>query len=147
MKTFDFTLSEPIKYQKDGANTEASMLELTSPAVNNRKKVARMKQGFMRVIGELPESAKLEAKESADKKEDDEKEKTNPREILSLLQMGSIDYADYVDIFVSLLTSGICKVEGETPITAHMLDKVSFEDIEKLMGEYFVNFILTSMEE
>lgn len=143
MKTFDFTLSEPIDYQAKGENTKASMLELSAPAVNNRKKVAKMKQGFMRVVNELPDSVKKEAGELQEKDKD---EKATPGEILSLLQMGSIDYADYIDIFVSLLTSGTCRVEGEVAITSHMVDKISFEDIEKLMGEYFVNFILTSME-
>ena len=101
----------------------------------------------MRVINELPDSAKQEAAEHKEKKEGGKEEKTHPKEILTLLQMGSIDYADYVDIFVNLLTSGICKVEGETEITSHMVEKISFEDLERLMGEYFVNFILGSAGE
>ena len=147
MKTFDFTLSDPIEYQAKGENTKASLLELSAPAANNRRKVAKLKQGFMRVVNEIPESAKQEAKEIVDKKEGEKKEETSPREILALLQMGSIDYADYIDTFVGLLTSGICKVEGETPITGLMVDKISCEDLERLMGEYFVNFILGSVGE
>jgi hypothetical protein len=147
MKTFDLMLSEPIKYQSKGENTESSLLELSAPAANNRRKVAKLKQGFMRVVNEIPESAKQQAKEIVDKKEGDKKEETSPKEILALLQMGSIDYADYIDIFVGLLTSGICKVEGETPITSLMVDKISCEDLERLMGEYFVNFILGSVGE
>lgn len=138
MKTFDFTLSEPIDYQAKGENTKASLLELSAPAVNNRKRAAKMKQGFMRVVNELPDSAKQEGKKGD--------EKVKPEEILALLQMGSIEYDEYMDIFFNLLTSGICKVEGEVELTQHMADKISFEDLEKLMGEYLVNFILASLE-
>lgn len=147
MKTFDFTLSEPIDYQAKGENTKSSLLELSAPSGKERKKAARLKQGFMRCINEIPDSDKQQAKELADKKDGTEKKETKPEEILALLQMGSIDYPDYLDIFVGLLTSGICKVEGDTPITSLIVDKISYEDLEKLMGEYFVNFILGSSGE
>ena len=140
MKTFDFTLSEPIDYQAKGENTKASLLELSAPAVNNRKKVAKLKQGFMRVINGLknPDAKGAEGKKS--------NEKVKPEEILALIQMGAIEYDEYMDIFVSLLVSGICKVEGEVDITQHMVDKISFEDMERLMGEYLINFIIGSLE-
>lgn len=139
MKTFDFTLSEPVDYQTGGENTKASMLELTAPSVNNRKRVAKLKQGFMRVINDLPETAKKEEKK--------DNEKVKPEEILTLIQMGSIEYDEYIDIFVNLLTSGVCKIEGEVAMTQLIAEKISFEDMERLMGEYLVNFILVSLGE
>ena len=76
MKTFDFTLSEPIDYQAKGENTKASLLELSAPAVNNRKKVAKLKQGFMRVINGLqnPDAKTVEGKKG--------NEKIKPEEII-----------------------------------------------------------------
>lgn len=146
MKTFDFTLSGPISYQATGENTQASMLELTAPSVKNRKKVAKLKQGFMRVINDLPETQKKEAQEQAEK-EKGKSEAPDPQEILTLIQMGAVEYDEYIDIFVSLLVSGICKIEGEVAMTQLIADKISFQDMEKLMGEYLVNFILVSGEE
>ena len=141
MKTFDFILSDPIKYQAKGENTEASLLELSAPAVNNRKKVAKLKQGFMRVINGLqnPDAKAAEGKKG--------NEKIKPEEIMALIQMGIIEYDEYIDIFVSLLISGVCKVDGEVDITQHMVNKISFEDMEKLMGEYLINFIVGSLGE
>ena len=115
------------------------MLELTAPSVNNRKRVAKLKQGFMRVINDLPETAKKEEKK--------DNEKVKPEEILTLIQMGSIEYDEYIDIFVNLLTSGVCKIEGEVAMTQLIAEKISFEDMERLMGEYLVNFILVSLGE
>jgi hypothetical protein len=139
MKTFDFTLSDSIKYQTGGETTEGSMLELTAPSVNNRKRVAKLKQGFMRVVNDLQNDKTVK---SEDKKGEAE---IKPEEILVLLQMGSIEYDEYMDIFVNLLTAGVCKIDGKEPLNTLRADSISFDDMERLMGEYLVNFILGSL--
>lgn len=139
MKTIEFILSDPIEFQTGGEHAEGKTLELTAPAVNNRKRVAKLKQGLMRCINDLQtnESVKKESKpDSSDIK---------PEEILVLLQMGSVEYDEYMDIFVNLLTSGVCKVEGKEPMTSTLVEKMSFADLEKLMGEYLVNFTIGSL--
>ena len=140
MKTFEFTLSSPVKFHEKGETVESFLLELMAPSAKNRKKIAKLKQGFMRVVGELQNDKPAQKEEKGD-------HKVKPEEILALLQMGSIDYADYIDIFMDLLTSGICNADGSTSLTVSMAESISFEDIEKLMGEYLVNFILGSMGE
>lgn len=141
MKTFDFTLSESIEYQSEGSTQTASMLELTAPSVNNRKRVAKLKQGFMRAINDLQGDKSVEGGEK------DKDHKIKPEEVLALLQMGSVEYDEYIDIFVNLLVSGVCKIDGKEPLTAIRVDNISFTDIERLLGEYLVNFILTSLGE
>jgi hypothetical protein len=140
MKEMEFTLSDPIKYQTGGEHVEGVKLELTAPAVKNRKRAAKLKQGFMRCINDLPS----EAKKSPEKKQD---AKLNPDEVLVILQMGSIEYDEYIDIFVNLLSRGVCKIDGKEDLTELLAEKISFEDLERLMGEYIVNFILGSLME
>lgn len=136
MKTFEFTLSEPLKYHGGGENTESCKLELTAPSVKNRKKAAKLKQGFMRCINDLASDSTAN---------EDKDHKIKPEEILVLLQMGSVEYDEYIEIFMGLITEGVCKIEGKVALTKDLAEEISFEAMERLMGEYLVNFILGSL--
>jgi hypothetical protein len=50
MKTFEYTLSEPVKFHKGGQTEETTLLVFQAPSAKNRKKVAKLKQGMMRAI-------------------------------------------------------------------------------------------------
>ncbi len=139
MKTFEFSLSESISYHNKGESQEGHSLTLTAPTVKARKKAAKLKQGVMRAVSSLQGDANIKPE---DKKS---KEDIKPEEILALIQMSSIEYDEYMDIFIDLLCKGICKIEDEIEMTAQLADKMSFEDTEKLMGEYLINFILGSL--
>jgi hypothetical protein len=38
-------------------------------------------------------------------------------------------------------------VEGEAKITNYLLDQISFPDIQRMVGEYMVNFLIASVLE
>jgi hypothetical protein len=124
----------------EGSEQEASLLALTAPSVKNRKPAAKLKQGFMRAINEIPQNTAKETKPDKD-------QKITPKDVLALVQMGSMDYGEYMDTFIALLTSGVCMVEGKEPMTAPIADKIRLEDMERLMGEYLINFIVGSLGE
>lgn len=138
MKTFDFNLSGPINYHAEGTSEEGHSLTLAAPSVKARKKSAKLKQGVMRAVSSLQGNADTQS----DKKG---KEDIKGEEILALIQMSDIDYGEYIDTFIDLLCKGVCKIEDKVEITSNIAEDISFEDMEKLMGEYLVNFILGSL--
>ena len=139
MKTFEYTLSDPVKFHKGGSTEETTLLVFQAPSAKNRRKVSRLKQGFMQAVSSIKA-------EGTDAKKEGKAEDIKPQEILSVLQMSDIDYESYVETFFSLVTDGICKVDGsEVSLTGQMLDEVSCDDLDKIMGEYLVNFIIGSL--
>ena len=141
MNTFEFTLKDPIDYQHKGENDTGNYLTLTAPSAKNRKHVCKLDQGFMR-------SAMAITDDAAEKPKEEDADRTlKPEEVLALLQMSSvIEFDEYVDRFVKLLCDGVCKVEGKADLTKELLEKISYKDLVKLLGEYLVNFILGSLE-
>jgi hypothetical protein len=146
MKTFDFSLSESVKFHDQGkADAESTCLTFYAPSVKNRKHVAKLKQGFMRAGASLDgETSEEEKKKASEARGDDA---IKPSEVLAILQMSETDYEGYIETFVNLITSGVCKIDDAIPMTKSILDGMSCEDLEKAMGEYLVNFILGSLEE
>lgn len=141
MNTFDFTLSNPITYHSGGENKPTTLLTFYAPSSKNRKKVFQLKQGAKRAIKDLMSLFDGENKQSEGNEEPD------GSAMLEVLQMSdSISYDDYVELFVDLVTSGVCKVDySEVFLTARMVEDMTCSDLEKIMGEYLVNFILGSL--
>ena len=141
MKTFEYTLSDPVKFHRQGQTEESTLLVFQAPSAKNRKKVAKLKQGMMRAI----DGIQGESVQNVDGKPED----INPREVLALLQMSSvIEYDEYLETFVGLMTSGVCRVDGsEIMLNEKMLEDVTCEDLDNILGEYLVNFILGSLGE
>lgn len=145
MKTFDFNLSDPVTFHKDGQTEESTCLTFYAPAVKNRKHVARLKQGFMRAGASLDgEVSEEDKKKAVEARGDDE---IKPSEVLAILQMSDkTDYEGYIETFVNLITSGVCKIDDSVPMSKAVLDGISCADLDNAMGEYLVNFILGSLE-
>lgn len=150
MKTITYTLSDSIEYQCEGQNTEGMSLELTAPSVRHRKKAAKLKQGLMRSLGDTQQASNesdVKASVDAIKEGGNTSYEAKAHELLVVLQMSSsVKYEDYLEIFVDLLTEGICKMDGKEPMTKDIINKISFEDIEKILGEYLENFIVGSIQ-
>lgn len=138
MKTFDFTLQTPIEYHDKGEKKESTLLTLSAPNVKARKNAARLKQGIMRAINGIEVKGEIDQKKS--------KEDIKPNEVLALIQMSNVEYDEYIDTFIKLLGCGICKIEDSIVMTNTIAESIEdFEDIERLMGEYLVNFLIGSL--
>ena len=46
---------------------------------------------------------------------------------------------------VELFKSGVAYIEGEAKVTRPVLDEMSNDDLEGMLGEYLANFILRSV--
>lgn len=137
---FDYQLIDPIGYHYKGEVIEGTFITLKAPSSKNTVECAQLKQAFFRAIPQSEGNVELS---SSDKKEAEEA--LTGESIISLLSMSS-----KVDLSVVLLTakklfcSGIALMEGETKITAPIISEMSYDDLESMLGEYLVNFILAS---
>lgn len=138
-KQFEYELENPIEYHDGGDLASSKNLVLLAPSFSQIKRAAKLKQGFFQAIKSF----------QGDKKQDESKNKAANDEsdfdadaVLTVLFMGDIDIAAYFEDFEKLLTSGVCKVNGKVELNSIMCSKLSVEDMEKLLAEYIVNFLL-----
>lgn len=135
-------ITKPIDFHKDGAVEQSYEITLKAPSNRIGRQCNQLKQGFMRAIKGLADASG--AVETGVPAEKEEKE-MQPDEVVQVLQMSEkVDYADYVDIFKSLITNGIAFVGGDVKVNIPMFDSLTPDDTDKLLGEYLTNFLLIS---
>ena len=129
------TLSEPLKYAYEGELVEGTFIQLNPPTSRNMTECAFQKQAFYRSI---PKNVEAPDENASD-------DPVTGEMIMQLILMS--DTVDLGPVLISgreLLTSGVALVEGETKLTKPLMNDISQNDLEKLVGEYMANFILAS---
>ena len=136
---FTFKLIKPLSYH-DGGNSEAIAKELILKAPSNRQRrqTAILKQGFFRALKDLQDSRQDSSEVS------DESGGISGTEVLGVIMMSKVNFADYQDTFRELLLNDIAFLADREKLKSHTYDDMSDEDSEKLMGEYIANFLLSS---
>ena len=137
MAEHDIPLEESFEYSHKGSTEAATFIKITAPSAKQLTHCAELKQAFYRATKDAP---KDEAETGADK------EKIEGSDIMALMY-GS-DHVEMPKVFLhakELLTSGVCLVDGEAKLTKPLFDEMSNDDMEVLVGEYLVNFILRSV--
>jgi len=133
----NYTLSTPIEYAYRGEQVEGTFVTMKAPTSRNMSECAALKQAFFRA---LPQDDTVEA----DAREEGEAEITGEG-IMTLITMSKdVELATVLVTGRELLTSGVALVEGEEKLTKPLLDKISQDDLEGMVGEYMANFILAS---
>ncbi len=140
---FKYTLKVPFQYASgSGDVTDAEFILLKAPTSRNTKQCAALKQGFFRAMREqVVASAESQAPsdmEGAGELEGDD--------ILSVMYMAKqVNMEDLMGVARELFQSpGIALVDGEHKLKTAMLDRLSAEDFEGMLGEYLANFTLAS---
>ncbi len=136
----EVVLTSLVKYSHAGESLEATSVLLIAPSANQLKNTVSLKQYFFQAITSMD-----------DGKEGDDKAKAKAKDIemdggavMSMMYMSKIDMNDLFDDAKKLLTSGVAKLDGKEPLTDALIEKISVNDYEKIVGEYLVNFILAS---
>jgi len=108
------------------------------PASNKqRKHVSKLKQGFFRAIEALRGTE--QAKGSDDKKD------ITGQEVLGLLLMSdAVEFDSFLETFMMVVTTGGALIDGEEPMTAVTWERLSYDDAERMLGEYIAGFMLSS---
>ena len=148
-----FDLSTPIEYSVKGSGdlTSGDFILLKAPSHKNTKECSKLKQAFFRSLPtetpdpEVVEKAREARRELQGEDEDDDVTFSGEEVIILIAKDKNVELAEFLDVAKKLLTSGsVAEMEGETKLTHFMVDKMSYDDFERLTGEYVANFILAS---
>lgn len=141
---FDFTLSKPVKYSYKGVDTDGTFIRLTEPTMKLMSKTVPFKAAFSAACVKIEDD-----KESSEdiKKDNAEKSTIDGKEMMGLLYAYTSGN-EMVNLFDRarklFLTVGVASVEGSVDLTRSILETMSPDDFENMLGEYLVNFILAS---
>lgn len=134
---FQYILKQPFTYAHKGDNVEAKFIALTAPTSKTTHECAALKQSFFRAMSE---------REGTSETTDDTDIEIEGADVMSLIAMSKdVDLPEVLDIGKRLFQMpGIALVDGETKFGNAILDRMSLDDFEDMLGEYMVNFILAS---
>ncbi len=138
---FRFTLSKPIKYAHGGADQESDFITLHEPSYKHMDKCIPLKQAFFRAGAQLADNDSGDAGPS-----DGESTDMTAENLMSMFYMSDEDMVKIMLHAVELFKMpGIAMAGGEQQLKAPMIDTMSNEDLEKMTGEYILNFIVASV--
>jgi hypothetical protein len=132
---FNYNLINSLSYHSKGEAADAQFITFRAPSSRNSKECSALKQAFFRA---LP----MEAQTT--------REVDNPdisgEDVITMIAISDVDLPEMLDIAKRLFTSGnnIALIDGETKLTMNLLDQMSQDDLEGMVGSYMVNFILAS---
>jgi hypothetical protein len=135
---FEYILKTKFGYASKGETAEATFITLFAPTSKTTRQCAALKQAFFRAMGEQEGGG---GEEQTDSSFDIE-----GSDVMALLAMSkNVDLPDVIDISKQLFKMpGIALVDGETKLGESLIDRMSVDDIEDMLGEYMINFILAS---
>lgn len=145
---FIYTLISPFSYAKAGNQLESKFLSLHSPTMRHMQQREPLMQAVCRAVMDFSTrdvSDADRAKQEADAP--DTPKELSGKEVLAMMRASSVDMNSVINHFMALLVSrGICQIDGEEPITKDLIEsKLSPEDFDGIMGDYFANFIVASL--
>lgn len=135
-----YTLINPIEYAWKGEKTEGSFITLTAPTFKMITKAAPIKQAFMSAITEFQKNVSVEADPSSS-----DGSNVTAKQIMQILYSSSINVNSLFLNAQELFKSGLAMLDGQQSLTVPLMEKMSVDDFEGLLGEYIANFILPSL--
>lgn len=135
----EFNLNKPVKYHKNGNEELSYQLTLYAPAGRHRQELVKLKQGFLKSISSLQGSYN-----QSNANQSQENQGIGSDEIIMILMMSDVDMNKYFDNFKALLCKNICYVDPNQKLTEYIYDNIDLDDLERLLGEYLSNFLLSS---
>jgi hypothetical protein len=138
---FQYVLKQPFSYASHGEQVDAKFIAFTAPTSKTSRECAALKQSFFRAMSERNEAGGQTVSTATEVETEIES-----ADVIALLAMSKdVDLPEVMDIAKRLFQMpGIALVDGETKFGTSLVDKVSIDDFEDMIGEYMVNFILAS---
>jgi len=130
----DYHLTTPVSYSHGGEKAEAQFIRLTAPTSRHSRECAALKQAFFR---SCPQDR--EANPDAEIGE-----VAGHDVIVTIASSRDVSLPDVIDVARKLFTSGVAMVDGEVKLTQHLIDAMSQDDLEGMVGDYMVGFTLAS---
>ncbi len=135
----DFYLLVPLSYSSGSSQHDATFIRLFAPSSKVSRECSALKQAFLRAV---PKEVSASAAPTPENSADD----LTGSDVIQILALSTVvDLPDVLEVGRRLLVApGISKVEGEVKLTSTLLERMSQEDFENMLGEYMVNFTLAS---
>lgn len=130
-------LKNPVKYHKNGEIEYSHELTLFAPTGSHRRELVKLKQYFIKAI------KSLQGTDKADKSSSDDGQLT-AESISYVFMFSDIDFNEIIDTFESLITKGLCNVDDNQKMTSSIYKNIMPDDLEKIIGEYLLVFLLSS---
>ncbi len=136
---YDFYLGVPLSYSSGSSQHDATFIRIFAPSSKVSRECSALKQAFLRAV---PKEVSTSAVSTPETSADD----LTGSDVIQILAMSTaVELPDVLEVGKRLLLApGISKVEGETKLTNALLERMSQEDFENMLGEYLVNFTLAS---
>lgn len=137
----DFPLTKEFDYSHKGDTVSATFIKLTAPSAKQLKHCTELKQAFYRAMHEMQ-------KDNPDKGEVEKTgdEKLTGTEIIQMLFVSeSVNMSSVLVNAIELLSSGVAMIDGEEKLTKPLIQEMSMDDLEGMLGVYLENFILRSL--
>lgn len=135
-----YELKKPFTYAYKGDTVEAKFIELKEPTRKDLANFTPIQQVFMKAIKELQAEVAVEAEE-LESKEDNE---TSPEAVIFIMSQSDADMVK-VSLYASdLFKNGSALIDGETKLTQPLMDQMTMDDWNGLLGTYIANFIAPS---
>ena len=137
---FRHMLQKPFEYTLGGDMATAQFIELRAPTSKHLKHTAKLKQSFMRAMKDM--ASESDGTSGADSDGDAEMDGSK---IVMFIAMSDVDLGEFLMAGRDLLAAdGIAFVDGETKMKYPLVDKLSQDDLEMMIGGYLANFTLAS---
>lgn len=138
------TLDQPIMYDYKGEREEATFVTLFPPTSKNLQECAVIKQMFYQAANDFSDGSSNDSDSDSDSADSDSGDLSGD----DLMQMFYASKIDINKLFLNckeLFKSGVAKLDGQQKLTAPLLDQIEIDDFEKIVGDYLVNFTLSSI--
>ena len=143
---FDYHLTQRFSYHFKGQQTEASFITLKAPTSRNLAESGALSQAFGRAQAAHQDRPSVQAAIAAGAGSAEEDVKIAGSDvILGLISSTAVDYPEVLAIAKKLFSGGVALVEGETKLSVPLIDLMSVDDFEAMLGDYLVNFTLASL--
>lgn len=139
-KDFTYELERPILYQDETGEKETHTLVLYAPSNQLAEQKGILRQKVLAAFVEAGNSSSANKPDKEEKKKD----KIEPEEILFAIAV-SKHFLEIKTAFRELLKNGCLSLDGKIDkITNWHLDQIEDEELEEVMGQFIVNFIIPS---
>lgn len=139
-------LDSPFTYAFKGDKRESQFITIYPPSMRQHKQAAALKQSIIQMSMKAAVNAGGVSEAVDDKGASDEEDDSEGLDADTVIFM--LYASEHVDVNVVfqqaedlLLCQGIAMVDGEQKLNGPLIQKMSPEDFEKLVGEYISNFI------
>lgn len=142
----NFALTRKIPYAFEGETVDGGFIRLIAPSHKQLIHCTELKQAFMRSMSEMDQKYSPSEIEDMKRTLGESGSKMDAAGIISTLYMSkTVDMVKVLLNAVELFKSGVAKLDGVQELNKPLVDLMLQEDLERMTGEYMVNFILRSV--